>query len=72
MAENKSIGAFWLKTSGKGNKYYSGSIEIGGKRYFLAMFKNNRKTKENQPDLQIFLSEKKKDNSFNPSDIPLE
>lgn len=55
---NKSIGAFWTKTSSKGNKYYSGNIEIDGKKIPLVAFDNTHKQKENQPDIQIYLSEK--------------
>jgi uncharacterized protein (DUF736 family) len=60
--KDKSIGAFWEKISKSGNKYYSGNIMLNGQKYFLAMFTNNRKSSDRQPDFNIFLSEKKENN----------
>ena len=64
MEKQKSIGAFWVKTSNKGNKFYSGNIEIDGKKIMLVAF-DNKKEKENQPDIRIYESQpmEKKDNS---------
>ncbi len=56
--KNQSIGAFWEKTSANGLDYLSGVIEIEDKKYYLAVFKNTRKDKDNQPDYNIYLSEK--------------
>ena len=54
--ENKSIGALWVKTSAKGNKFYSGNIEIDGKKIMLVAF-DNKKESENQPDIRIYESQ---------------
>ncbi len=48
MAEK--IGALWIKKSSKGTEYLSGII--GGKP--VVVFKNDRKSKPNQPDWQVF------------------
>jgi uncharacterized protein (DUF736 family) len=56
MEKQKSIGAFWVKTSNKGNKFYSGNIEIDGKKIMLVAF-DNKKEKENQPDIRIYESQ---------------
>jgi len=54
--ENKSIGALWAKTGNKGNKFYSGNIEIDGKKIMLVAF-DNKKEKENQHDIRIYESQ---------------
>ena len=58
-APQKSIGAFWLKTSKKGEKYMSGVVEINGAKVDLIVFKNKQKKEEKQPDYRIFLKEKR-------------
>jgi uncharacterized protein (DUF736 family) len=68
---NKSIGAFWIKTSAKGVKYYSGNIEIDGKKIQLVAFDNTRKEKENQPDIQIYLSEKREVKEEVEKEVPI-
>lgn len=52
----RSIGALWAK-SGKKGMYYSGMIEIDGRKIPVVCFQNNRKTKPNQPDFNIMLSQ---------------
>ena len=59
--ENKSIGAFWKKTSASGNKYWSGTIEIDGKKIQIVAFPNERKSKDIQPDVNIYLSKKREE-----------
>ena len=59
MENKKAIGAFWKKMSAKGTVFYSGIIEVEGKKIPLVMFEN-RKQKDTQPDLQVYLSEPKK------------
>lgn len=50
------IGALWLKTSPKGEKYMSGQIELNGEKIRLAVFKNSKKELEKHPDYNILLS----------------
>jgi hypothetical protein len=57
MAE-KSIGGLWVKDSNKG-KFFSGVIEIDGKRTSIVVFKNKFKEEEKHPDYKIFLSRPK-------------
>jgi len=53
--EYKSIGAFWKKTSKKGNIFYSGNVEVNGQKVKITMFPNNRKTEDRHPDFNIYL-----------------
>lgn len=50
------IGALWLKTTPKGEKYMSGQIELNGEKIRLAVFKNSKKELEKHPDYNILLS----------------
>lgn len=54
----KSIGAFWKQMSKSGKAYYSGNIEIAGKKIQLVAFDNANKQGK-QPDIQVYLSEPK-------------
>lgn len=47
----------WIKESKKGTKYFSGSLKLDGKEYYLTMFKNN-KNNEKQPDYNLILRSK--------------
>lgn len=50
------IGALWLKTSRKGNKFLSGEVTVGGSKVSLVVFKNEHKKEgEKTPDYRIFL-----------------
>lgn len=71
MEKEKSIGAFWKKQSANGNEYYSGNIEIDGKKIYLVAFNNTRKQTENQPDIQIYIS-KKKEGTSKPVEVEKE
>ena len=58
---SKTIGALWLKDyekDGKKHKMMSGEIDLGvlGTAR-IAVFKNEKKEKENHPDYRIVLSE---------------
>lgn len=48
-----NIGALWLKESQDGKKYFSGKIEFPGMAINIAVFKNENKTADNQPDYNI-------------------
>lgn len=59
QAENKNsdltdIGAFWKKEK-NGKSFLSGKVKIGGNDYTAFIFKNN-KSKPNQPDYRLTLS----------------
>lgn len=53
---DRSIGALWAKSSKRG-MYFSGNIEIDGKKIPLVVFQNNRKSKPNQPDYNIMIAQ---------------
>lgn len=54
--EAASIGALWIKTSRKGNKFLTGEIEVKGERIALVVFKNvHKQSGEKTPDYRIFL-----------------
>lgn len=54
--KNNSIGALWAKTSKRG-MYYSGTLEIDGRKIPIVCFQNNRKSKPNQPDFNIMVAQ---------------
>lgn len=45
----------WKTTSKNGKNYYKGSLEIEGKKYSVALFKNDNKTSDKSPDLTVML-----------------
>lgn len=47
----------WKKESERGS-YYSGSVEIGGVAYWVNLYRNDRKTEDNHPDLNLQLKPK--------------
>lgn len=55
-------GAFWHKIGKSGTEYWSGEITLDGNKTKVVMFKNTKKEKENQPDLQVYLQEEKREN----------
>lgn len=57
MAE-KSIGALWQK-EGKSGTYFSGTIEIDGKKFGIVVFANGYKKEPKQPDWRIFFARAK-------------
>lgn len=51
---NQRIGALWKKTSKKdGMTFYSGTIDTMFGKVSISVFKNDKKEKDNQPDLNI-------------------
>ena len=50
-------GAFWKRESKKGMKYLSGVIYVCVMPINVALFPNERKEKENQPDFRAVYSE---------------
>jgi len=55
-SQEQSIGALWSKQSKGGANYFSGSIEIEGKKTQIVVFKNQFKKEEKHPDWKIFVS----------------
>ena len=72
-----NIGACWLKEK-DGKTYMSGQIRTPGLDLNFAIFKNEKKESENQPDYHIVWSPPKKetgekkaaDSPFDDKDIP--
>ena len=60
---SKTIGALWLKDfekDGKKEKMMSGELDLGALGSIsIAVFKNKKKDKDNQPDYRIVLSNSK-------------
>ncbi|MBI2046506.1 MAG: DUF736 family protein [Parcubacteria group bacterium] len=72
---SRKIGALWVRETQEGKKFMSGLIETLNGDVQIAVFKNDKKEKENQPDYNIVLSERAKqqaqaDQSPAPEDIP--
>jgi len=49
------------KRDGNNGYYYSGKIEVNGQEFWVNLYKNDRKTQESHPDLNLQL--KPKENS---------
>ncbi len=60
---SRKIGALWLKETKDGKKYMSGVLEDLRGDIRIAVFKNDRKEKENHPDYQIVVSEERRERS---------
>lgn len=58
--DNNGKGALWLRTAKSGVRYMSGEFEIDGVKYRIAVFKNERKQKENQPDYNLSVERDKR------------
>lgn len=71
----RKIGALWVRESQDGRKFMSGLIETLNADVQIAVFKNDKKEKENQPDYNIVLSERSKpspqvEGAPGPDEIP--
>jgi hypothetical protein len=60
------IGALWENTTGKGQKYLSGQIEIDGKKIRIVAFKNGYKKEDKHPDWNIMISRPKEERRQEP------
>jgi len=72
---SRKIGALWVRETQDGKKFMSGLIETLNGDVQIAVFKNDKKEKENQPDYNIVLSERSKsvaqvEGGPGPDDIP--
>jgi uncharacterized protein (DUF736 family) len=56
MEKQKSIGGLWSKTSSKNQPYFSGNIEIDGKKTYIVAFFNSDKKNQKEPDYRILES----------------
>jgi hypothetical protein len=54
----KKLGYLWEKKSGKGLSFFSGNLDIDGKKIPVVVFPNRDKEGK-QPDWNIYLSEPK-------------
>jgi len=58
MDKANKIGAAWVKTSKKGDKFFSGQFELGDVKTQFVMFKNSYKEEgSKQPDWVMYKSE---------------
>jgi hypothetical protein len=55
MPQDNSIGALWVK-QGKSGPFYSGHIEIDGKKIDIVAFKNDNSKNPKAPSLRILKS----------------
>jgi uncharacterized protein (DUF736 family) len=74
---SRKIGALWMKQTKDGKKYLSGVLQDLSGDIRIAVFPNDRKQKDNEPDYQILLSEQKKEQQRKPDgfmgvDLPSE
>ncbi len=60
---SRKIGALWLRETKDGKKYMSGVLEDIRGEIRIAVFRNDRKEKENHPDYQIIVSEERRERS---------
>ena len=72
---SRKIGALWIKQSQDGRNYLSGVIQDLSGDINIAVFKNDKKEADKQPDYNIVLSEKSKpvpqvEGIPGPDDIP--
>ncbi len=72
---SRKIGALWIKQSQDGRNYLSGVIQDLSGDINIAVFKNDKKEADKQPDYNIVLSEKSKpvpqvEGVPGPDDIP--
>jgi len=72
---SRKIGVLWLRQSQDGKQFLSGVIQDLSGDINIAVFKNDRKEAENQPDYNIVLSEKSKpapqvEGAPGPDEIP--
>ena len=62
------IGALWSRKTKDGKTFLSGILNDLSGDIQIAVFKNDRKEKENQPDYQIILSQKKEEGKSTNND----
>lgn len=68
---SRRIGSLWKRKKGD-LQYYSGIIQALCGNIRIAIFKNDKKTKPNQPDMNIVLSEPTKQTNNKKPQTPQE
>ena len=65
--ENEIKTGLWKKQSQKGTSYYSGSVDIEGKKYWVTLFVNDTKRTEKSPDMNLLLREAEENPQVTPT-----
>jgi hypothetical protein len=68
MEKEKSIGALWEKTGGKG-KWMSGSLELDGKVIRIVCFSNGYKKEAKHPDWKIYPARERTEQRDNQAEL---
>jgi len=72
--DNNGKAGLWQKQSQKGNTYFGGKMELDGKEYFVSLFDNMSKKRQNPkaPDFQIIVSpvQDNSNSNNNPDNTP--
>lgn len=55
--KDDKIGALWMKQTRDNADYFKGSIEIGGQRQEIVIFRNGFKEAEKHPDYIVYKSQ---------------
>ncbi len=56
----KPFGSFWIKLTKDEQPYFSGTVEIGGKKCNLVLFRNRNRRNDEDPDYSAWLATKLK------------
>jgi len=67
MAKSEKIGALWIHEK-KGLKYLAGTVEVGGEKIQVFVFKNKYKKNDKHPDYIIYLPYEDSSASAAPAD----
>jgi hypothetical protein len=54
---NDMKGALWSRVSKNNVKFLSGTVEIGGQKFGLAIFKNDKKKSDKHPDYRVLVKD---------------
>jgi hypothetical protein len=54
--QKDKIGALWARETRGGSEYYTGTIEFGGMRQEIVIFRNGFKTADNHPFFIVYKS----------------
>jgi uncharacterized protein (DUF736 family) len=62
---SKKIGALWVRKTKDGMEYFSGVLDLLGEDINIAVFYNDKKEKDNQPDFNIVRSGQREESENN-------
>ena len=68
--DRKSIGALWQKKTKTGDDFFTGNVEINGKKTDIIIFFSRNKKKSNYPDALIFEGQKRGNTPVQKSNPP--